>query len=308
MPVHEIQCPACGGLAEPSVVPYRNTHPVLAGLSRATCRICDMAFAMPMPDEDSWKDYNSSYFDNAHGGGARNHVADAYHSAIARLRVEHVAAFLRKSGVTVSAVLEVGPGRGDFARHWLALHPTVAYEAVESDVSCHPGLAAMGVRMVTGSEDASASSEVDLVVLSHVLEHVIDPAGFLRSMTMRLRPGGVVFVEVPCRDWEHKVLDEPHLLFFDKTSMRSLLDRIGFEPAQLSYHGQLISRLRAGGSARRLWGAIRFRLLSAGVVAPFDRAAPALETPLERAVVRPFEAHREHPHPAWWLRTMAVKQ
>ena len=187
----------------------------------------------------------------------------------------------------------------------------MAYHAVEYDVSCHSGLTALGIHLVDGSEGIPAGTSVDLVVLSHVLEHVTDPVGFLGAMTTRLRLGGVLFIEVPCRDWEHKVQDEPHLLFFDKVPMRRLLDRIGFEQIQLSYHGQEISRLRRRGIAHKAWDAIRFRLLSRGLVAPFDRAEPALDllaTPLERAAVRPFEAHHEQEQPAWWLRTMAVKQ
>jgi SAM-dependent methyltransferase len=270
-----------------------------------------MVFAVPMPDEDAWADYNSRYFDNAHGGVSRDSVTAAFHSAMGGLRVAHVLEYIRERHLNVSSVLEVGPGRADFARHWLARQGTVAYHAIESDASLHSGLAAQGISLVDGPGDFPTGTSVDLLVLSHVLEHVTDPMDFLGAMTMRLRSGGGIFIEVPCRDWEHKALDEPHLLFFDKLPMRRLLERCGFEHVRLSYHGQAITRLRRQRTANKAWHALRIRLLSWGLVAPFDSAEPlldCLELQLERAAVRPFEAHRESKYPSWWLRAVAVKQ
>ena len=309
--VSPTDCPACGVAGMPASLPYRHTHPVLGGLVRASCANCGMVFASPMPAEQAWADYNSSYFDNAHGGAATDPVAAAFHSAMGYIRVAHVVDYLRTREVPVSSVLEVGPGSGDFARHWLARDPGSTYHAVESDVSCHPILLQMGIHLHSGPEALPSGESVDLVVLSHVLEHVRDPTGFLRAMTAHLRPGGVLFVEVPCRDWEHKERDEPHLLFFDKAPMRHLLERIGFAHLRLSYHGLEIARLRRRGFTHRIWSAVRFRLLSGGVVAPFALMEGGLEglgSGMERAAVRPFQPHREKEQPAWWLRSLAIKR
>ena len=265
-----------------------------------------------MPDEEAWADYNFRYFVNAHGGGATDDVAAAFHSAMGQLRVAHVLAYVREGRLTVSSVLEVGPGHGEFARHWLAHRSSTTYRAVESDTGCHPRLAALGIHLIDRPEGLSVGTSVDLVVLSHVLEHVTDPIRFLGTVTAGLRSGGVLFIEVPCRDWEHKTQDEPHLLFFDKVPMGRLLGRAGFAQLELTYHGQEIAVLRRRqGFPRKVWNSVRSRLLSRGVVAPFDSREPGLdvlEKPLERAAIRPFEAHRVRERPAWWLRAMAVKQ
>ena len=44
-----------------------------------------------------------------------------------------------------------------------------------------------------------------------------------------LKKKGHLFIEVPCKDWDHKNEDEPHLLFFDKKSMVRLAEKLKIE-------------------------------------------------------------------------------
>ena len=146
--------------------------------------------------------------------------------------------------------------------------------------------------------------------MSHVLKHVSRPMEFLKYATRNLRKGGTLFIEVPCRDWEHKPIDEPHLLFFDKGPMQHLLRHLGFEDIQVSYHGQEIERLRTRSAWRGKAMAVRSKLIALGFVVPFARIMQGMEEltdPLERAAVAPFEAHCEKQKPAWWLRAVARK-
>jgi SAM-dependent methyltransferase len=302
-------CPVCGGCEVELQGEYRGQHAAFAGMHRAQCRSCLMVFATPMPSEDILQQYNASYFNSAHGGKPQGAAALAFFSGIARLRLVHLQHYLLSERIAVSQVIEIGPGPGWFARCWLAQNPDTTYRAIETDASCHASLRDIGVQLIPVGDTAPEAKPADLVVMTHVLEHVTDPAAFLRESTRRLRPGGVLFIEVPCRDWEHKPLDEPHLLFFDKEPMQLLLKRIGFDQIQLSYHGQKIEQLRRPSRLGRVWNAIRNRLIAREVVAPFGRSGPGLEplTALERAAVRPFEAHRESVQPAWWLRAVARK-
>jgi SAM-dependent methyltransferase len=302
-------CPVCRKPNASVLGPYRHTHPALAGIQRALCQRCGMVFAAPMPDPDAWVNYNSSYFDNAHGGVATDGVVTAFHSAINQIRCAHVEMYLQEQQLAVASVFEVGPGGAEFAEKWLTENPSTAYHAIESDTACHTRLATLGVHAIKDLGDLAEGTTFDLVVMSHVLEHVTDPVGFLAAMTARLRPGGVIFIEVPCRDWEHKEQDEPHLLFFDKSPMEMLLKGAGFTCIQLSYHGQTIYSLRDRSLLRRAWNSLRGRLLATGIVAPFGstRSLEMVDKPLERAAVRPFQAHIEHRDAAWWLRAVAIK-
>lgn len=309
-----VVCPVCGDTNGIIIGPYRHTHPAFDGLRRAACTACDMGFASPMPGAESLDAYNAGYFVNAHGGAATHPVVVAFHSAINRLRSAYVERFLGQHEIHVTNVLEIGPGGAYFACHWLKNHPGTTYHAIESDVSCHPKLHQLGIHVASGPHEIAGEAPMDLVVLSHVLEHVADPAGFLVAMTARLRSGGVLFIEVPCRDWEHKEQDEPHLLFFDKVPMSRLLEHLGFRQVQTTYHGETIEALRLRLSQRRFVRRFarlaRSWLISRRILAPFASAQglEPVETPLERAVVKPFEAHREQSLPSWWLRAIAVKR
>ncbi len=298
-------CPLCGSSAIKTDGLYRSVHPAFTGLKRARCHSCDMVFAAPMPGDETLREYNAQYFESAHGGEARTASATAFFSGIARLRLAQVERYLAAQNIIVSRVLEWGPGRGFFARCWLEKHPGTRYMAVETDAACHASLVEIGVEVL---EVPAKEESVDLIVMSHVLEHVPDPIAFLTDARENLRRDGAVFIEVPCRDWEHKPVDEPHLLFFEKATMHRLLTRVGFRGIEVSYNGQEIDRLRSRGMVRAKWLALRSKLIAAGLVVPFARTRPGMEMladPLERAVVAPFNAHRESGKPAWWLRALA---
>jgi 2-polyprenyl-3-methyl-5-hydroxy-6-metoxy-1,4-benzoquinol methylase len=54
--------------------------------------------------------------------------------------------------------------------------------------------------------DKSLFGQLDLAMASHVLEHLLDPVHFLRSIAEFLKAGGIVFIEVP--DFSSPLTDE----------------------------------------------------------------------------------------------------
>lgn len=290
--------------------PYFGRSSVFDNLVLKRCNSCGMVFADPMPSEQVLKKYNSSYFDAAHGGHTNSKVALAFYSGIARLRISYIKNYLNKRGITASNVMEVGPGMGYLARNWLRSNPNTQYFAVESDTSCHQSLQDIGVKLSEVEEVKSGKNSVDLIVMSHVLEHVSDPYSFLSSMTQGLRSGGVLFIEVPCQDWVHKSEDEPHILFFEKPSMEHLLKRLGFVDIEMGYFGLEISKLKNKSFLKKLMDRVSNKFIALRLMAPFCRFAPGMEDlyePLERAAVAPYLAHIESSEPAWWLRVVARK-
>ena len=303
-------CPVCDSEDTEVQAKYRAIMQSFADINRAHCRSCGMIFASPMPSDQDLQNYNSHYYESAHGGQAAHKSARAFFSAIALLRIAHIQRYLSKHNSKVSSILELGPGPGYFARHWLQHTPLASYYAIESDRSCYASLTELGVQLREVLDEEIKPEQYDLVVMSHVLEHVPNPQVFLTQTTRNLRKGCALFIEVPCRDFEHKILNEPHLLFFDKQPMNVLLTKLGFTQIEVSYHGKLISDLRSAKLLNTHWQTVRGKLIRLGMVTPFSQMQTGMEPildPYARAVIAPFQAHRESQSPAWWLRAVAIK-
>ena len=108
------------------------------------------------------------------------------------------------------------------------------------DISEQPVIA--GARRV-GLADLE-DAHYDLVVLSHVLEHVPDPGETVRAAARAMDEGAILYVEVP---YEGLIAADPashdlaalkrywheHINFFTEASMRALLARCGLEVVAL---------------------------------------------------------------------------
>ncbi len=76
----------------------------------------------------------------------------------------------------------------------------------------------------------------DLVIVSHVLEHLDDPVRAAAAVSRRLAPGGALFVEVP-NFYGHPSVEYAHNYCFTETSLRNALGRAGLSVAALEVNG-----------------------------------------------------------------------
>lgn len=249
--------------------------------------------------------YNQNYFRNTNQRVSSNGQV-AFARGLARIRWNYLQRQLANYFKASLVILEIGPGDGHLAEIIKADMPQAKYYAMETDTSCHPSLLAKGVNLLPSGTNLPS---LEVVIMSHVLEHLANPKEVLRQIHRSLKKNGLLFIEVPCQDYLHKSVDEPHLLFFDKEPMKKLLRILGFRELSLSYHGRTIQNLVKPQYLWRLWQGLRSRLLGLGLVAPFAAYEPGLEglSAKERAAVKPWQAHRESKEPAWWLRAVAIK-
>jgi 2-polyprenyl-6-hydroxyphenyl methylase/3-demethylubiquinone-9 3-methyltransferase len=105
--------------------------------------------------------------------------------------------------------LDVGCGAGlltePLAR--LGAHVTgidAAPELIEA-ARTHAGLSGLSLRYVAG-EVGALEGQFDLVTALEVVEHVADPASFVRTLADRLAPGGLLVMSTPNRTGLSKLL------------------------------------------------------------------------------------------------------
>ena len=92
-----------------------------------------------------------------------------------------------------------------------------------------------GVTAVTSPDNCEP---VDLVICCHTLEHVSYPSDLVADMKRYLKPGGLLYIEVPDEEEhvlkavaENRTLDmHEHINIFWTESLRALVIRNGFEP------------------------------------------------------------------------------
>jgi 2-polyprenyl-3-methyl-5-hydroxy-6-metoxy-1,4-benzoquinol methylase len=236
-----MNCPNCDNSHVSAVGPYRGTHQAFSNLALRRCERCELVFADPQPSGKELADYYARYWDGEVAVSTPS--TRRYYFSQSLSRVHYLKRF--EALPANPAVLDVGAGLGLFHDGLSKLGIRHTYVATETD---QDQLRALRERL--GSEnafvqlsDVPAERRFDLIVLSHVLEHMADPHAMIASLMQRLQPGGLLFIEVPNSDYRYKAIFESHLLFFNPKSLADLLAR----------HGKVLDVSTVGRDASRLY-------------------------------------------------------
>jgi len=306
-----IKCPVCSSIKTERIRSYRNYSKTFEKMFLIKCKLCLVHFSNPMPKENLLKNYNENYHISAHGrkkGVSKiDSVSKAFFEGIAKIRLDYLKNYLKKEKLSKNyKVLEVGPGPGNFLKEMKNNFPDLDYYAIETDLGCHESLINLGVKLISISEIKNLNSYFDFIIISHVIEHLPNPNYFLNKIKFSLKKNGLIFIEVPCKDYLFKSFDEPHLLFFDKKSIKKLTK--DFKLVKISYHGKLISEI---GSFKDLIFSKLIRRMNSLRIPYYTKENKELKRILKNNflvnVMFPHQAHIENENPSWWLRVIIKK-
>jgi 2-polyprenyl-3-methyl-5-hydroxy-6-metoxy-1,4-benzoquinol methylase len=172
----------------------------------------------------------------------RDHLAWRLDSGIP-LTTQRVQALI---GEPSAEICDIGCGSGRLAGGLAELGHRVT--AVELDPSTVASKHRNRIELLQGSAEqlpaAARARRFDLVVLSHVLEHCLDPLRALRNVRSVLKPSGLLLCEVPNSAsaglrrsgaaWA--MLDVPrHLHFFTQRSLRGFCEQVGLRVESVYY-------------------------------------------------------------------------
>jgi SAM-dependent methyltransferase len=234
---HAVTCGACGGNARNDIARPASTYAPRGDYGIATCEHCGSGCTVPVPQADEL----SAFY-------AKEYQYDA-HLLIAsekRWRARRILDTALPAGA--ARVLDVGCMYGYLLEEAKARG---VKEATGVELSAGPAKAASanGLDVFCGTiEDfaAKGTGKYDLVVAQHVLEHVPDPASFLRCARDLLTPTGRLCICVPNYDARaRKVFRESwgwyqvpvHLHHFGSRGLASLLEENGFAIEQTERRG-----------------------------------------------------------------------
>jgi len=221
------------------LIPFTSINDKLTGrvFKILRCSKCGVGLTDPFPTEETVKwlyegRESVSNFDPINGT-----FMDSIKDFFARkdLRKVHERVGFPK----ISYVLDFGTGNGRFSVASLRTFPGCIVDAVDFDTYPPPVLKGMkGINYLPLTTFLQTSKQYDLILLRHVLEHVHNPLGFLRTMAKHLSSQGILYIEVPNIESASvryfssiaNALSVPYHLFnFNIPSLESLIHSAGLK-------------------------------------------------------------------------------
>ncbi len=173
--------------------------------------------------------------------------------------------------------LEIGCATGDVLAELEGEYPVVRGIELSQEACAEAGR--RGLEVFCGTlEEYEPTEQYDLVFMSHVIEHVLDPVATVAKIESLLAPGGVLYLETPnvgsldARVWKQRwgLIHYPrHLYLFDRATIRSLIESAGLTTEAVRWEPNSCGWALSVQSALRRRGIDRSRL-------PRSRYYPAL--------------------------------
>lgn len=219
----ERNCPICGEGEAEILYQYTTTY---HGYQKIYACYCGMVYA-----SSTAPSYSESIYSRPSAYGAGETPED-------RRRLNEACSLIARDVKRDAQILDVGCARGgmlDALRFAGFDHLT----GIDLSIKCVNETRERGHRAFL-SDLWNMQEKYDLIIFSHVLEHVDNPKLLLRQAVNHLNPDGHIYVEVPDAE-RHSGYSLPFLEFnsehinhFGKDSLPALLDKCGLEG--LLYH------------------------------------------------------------------------
>jgi SAM-dependent methyltransferase len=248
-------CPSCERLLRP----WRSKRTTRGVFDIERCAECGFGVVNPPPSPEELRLF---YAESGHGHGgpvpsAQDVLAReaAYPNSTvdAARMLGRARALLGRSG----RCLDVGCGFGFSSREALRLgFQVTALELGRVERERAREIAGVEARNVA-FEAFEPDGPFDVILMSQVLEHVVDPAAWMAKARALLVPGGVLVVALPsfdsafCRVLKERdpyVIPPAHLNYFTHGALRRLVERHGLRVETL----EDVTRLPADVVAKRL--------------------------------------------------------
>jgi 2-polyprenyl-3-methyl-5-hydroxy-6-metoxy-1,4-benzoquinol methylase len=165
-----------------------------------------------------------------------------------RAKADAECCYLARPPACGGRLLDVGFGNGGFLK--LAGEMGWDAEGIDFDSEAVAVASAQGlnVRCVSVDELLEENEKYDVITITHVLEHVYEPAILLENLHRLLKPGGCLWLETPNiesngmsrfgRNW--RALEPPrHLILFNPRSLHMILEKVGFLNITQRWHGMV---------------------------------------------------------------------
>jgi SAM-dependent methyltransferase len=219
-------CPLCQSKNISFDRPYGKIN-FLSCTSIYKCKKCELNFAHELPSKEDLNKYYSSglYYDRV-GNPQSSQILD-FSLKLSITRVQLIKKFVKQNFDVLKAI-DVGAGSAIFGLALKKYYNNVIYDTIEPDSQVQKNISNWINHQYLDIIDVN-ENDYELVIMNQVLEHVPDPIDFLNSLRNLLKNDGYIYIDVPYKDFLFKPSIEPHLLFWNEKSLKTLLNKVGFE-------------------------------------------------------------------------------
>ncbi|MDX2503411.1 MAG: class I SAM-dependent methyltransferase [Gammaproteobacteria bacterium] len=251
------------------------------------CTDCGIAYLSPRPGREYIKNAYSDYYthtsdkdDLVHNylRSIKNYLSEKYYAVISKsggyldyviyvmlrvlfpisLYLDAKSRHIFKAKNMPGKLLDIGCGNGEYLRFASRFGWSVV--GVDFDGKAVSEARSGGLDVRLGSVDVIDSNEkFDFITLSHVIEHVYNPAELIRTCYSLLSEGGTLWLETPNiesmgyalykSNW--RGLEPPrHVMLFNQASLSEILLKSGFVSVEQKIHG--LSGVYMGSSSEKL--------------------------------------------------------
>ena len=245
-------CPICKNTSASLISRYYGTvTPFNKKVNRVVqCNNCSLAYLVPIPDQIELNRFYSSYWVSETAVQSSSKESLEVYKAESFSRLSYL---VNKIGsLKNKRILDFGAGHGLFGKVLNERGHDTSYYAVETDKEIVNGLKKEGINAATKIEELN-KKDFDIIVVFHVLEHIINPMEFIKFLIKYLKKGGVLFLEIPNKDYMFKKLFEPHVLFFNANSLDVLLNEFPFYDIEIVGCGRELDNIPKERSMKKVF-------------------------------------------------------
>ncbi len=205
------------------------------------CNNCSLTFTWPLlsgEEEDTGNENSSITEKEFYDGLLKSHdIQSKIAIQKAPLMLSEYSKIMNRKP---SSILELGCGTGQYSDAWNILN--VRWLGVEVNKIMLEFCQEKQKNVVTFDNFSKSTELFDVIFLSQVLEHILEPDNFIKMLFSRLTNGGILHIDVPNHDGLISIIrkinplnsdygfiqPKHHLIAYNKKSLNILLKNVGF--------------------------------------------------------------------------------
>jgi 2-polyprenyl-3-methyl-5-hydroxy-6-metoxy-1,4-benzoquinol methylase len=238
MNIRTWKCSICKSQKIGKVKKYPAKSDLFSSRQLIQCSTCGCKSIFPMISDKELAEYNKDYWGDVQSD---TNTSRKLYYFLAESRANYLVNVL--GNLDSINILDVGSGQGYLIDVLKEKFPSMNAFAVEIDSKMHEILNDK-CEMVFSSWKEITNLKFNVIILSHILEHMTDPIEFALGLKSMLKKNGYFFIDIPNSDDLHVTQLESHLFVFNEKSLKRFIHEIDLTIVDFTILGQKLRKLK----------------------------------------------------------------